>query len=455
MGIGNYIIKKAQKLGANDAVATITSETSRQIKFANNEIVVNQTWDYINVDVFLEYKKRLVSSNFNYPSTIEALSTSSSPKTFSKKSIDDFLTRLIKIAKIIQEKKDYLGIAEGPFKYKPVAKTFDKKITTLGEKGIEFVKNAIDRATKEGANRCAGVLYTSSYEIEKFSSNNIAAKDKGTSINLSMRAFTKNSSGHSVSTSRILRQFQPEKVGEDAGMLAKDSRNPTGGTPGTYTVILHPLIMANLLYHMSYAFSAFEVESGTSFLINKIGKKVGNDIVSITDNPRLENGYNSTTFDEEGRPTQTTKIIDKGILKTYLHNTSTAKKFKVKPTANAGIVYPQPWNIVLEKGDSNLEEMISQVKNGIYITNTWYTRFANYQTGDFSTIPRDAMFEVKDGKLSRPIKELRLTGNMQKILENIVAISKDRKMIQWWEVEKPILTGYALIKNVQMTKSAK
>jgi PmbA protein len=456
MEIGNYIIKKAQKLGADDVVATIISDVMRQTKFANNEIVVNQTWDSFDIDVFLSYKKRLVSSKFNYPSTIEALATSTSPKTFSKKSIDDFLTRLIKVAKLMKAKEDYQGLAEGPFKYKPLEKTYDKKIEGLSEKNIDFVESAINKALEEGAKRCAGVLYSNCFEIKKFSSNDITASDKGTSINLSIRAFAdKDASGHSVCASRILKEFEPEKTGEEAGRLAKESTKPSEGEPEKYDVILSPMIVANLLNYMSYAFSSFEVESGMSFLTDKINQKVGSEIVTIIDDGRLENGFGSIKFDEEGRPTKTTKIIENGILKTYLHNTSTAKKFNVQSTANAGIVYPVPWNLILEKGNSTLEEMISRIKNGIYITNVWYTRFANYRTGDFSTIPRDAMFEIKDGNIFKPVKGLRLNGNMQKILESITAISKDRKMIQWWEVQIPVLTGYALVKDVQMTKSAK
>lgn len=456
MEIGNYIIEKAQKLGADDVVATVISDVMRQTKFANNEIVINQTWDSFDVNVFLSYKKRLVSSRFNYPSTIEALATSTSPQTFSKKSIDDFLTKLIKIAKLMQPKEDYQGLAEGPFKYKPIEETYDKKIEGLSEKNIDFVQSAINKALGEGAKRCAGVLYSNSFEIKKFSSNDVEACDTGTSINLSIRAFAdKDASGHSVSASRILKGFEPEKTGEEAGRLAKESMRPSEGILEKCDVILSPMVMANLLYYMSYAFSAFEVESGMSFLTDKINQRVGSDIVTIIDDGRMENGFSSIKFDEEGRPTKTTKIIENGVLKTYLHNTSTAKKFNVQPTSNAGIVYPVPWNLILEKGNSNLEEMISQTKNGIYITNVWYTRFTNYRTGDFSTIPRDAMFEIKDGKIGKPIKGLRLNGNMQKILENILSISKDRKMIQWWEVQTPVLTGYTLVKDVQMTKSTK
>ena len=456
METGTYIVDKALKLGADDVVVTIKPAITKQIRFANNEITLSTTWDTTDVEVFLAHKKRLISSNINNPGLSETFTSVGGKSNLSKDAVDKFLDRMIKVAKVLSPKEDHYGIAKGPFNYKPIKDSYDRKIENLGSKTVDFVEAAIDAAKSEGAKRCAGVLYSSNWEEHKFTSGNVEASDKGSSINLSIRAFAeKDASGHSVSVSRIFDKFDAEKAGTEAGMLAKQSLNPVVGESGKYDVILGPMVAANLLYYMSYAFSAFEVDSGMSFLIDKLGKKVGSSIVNLVDDSRQENGFGSSTFDGEGMPTQRTEIISKGILKTYLHNTSTAKKFNAKNTANAGLIYPQPRNIILEKGGGKLDEMIADIKNGIYITNVWYTRFANYRTGDFSTIPRDAMFEIKDGKIVKPIKGLRLSDNMQHVLESITSISKDSKTIQWWEVQIPVVTGYVLCKDLNMTKSAK
>jgi PmbA protein len=253
----------------------------------------------------------------------------------------------------------------------------------------------------------------------------------------------------------MLNKFGPENAAKQAAEFARDSLHPQPGSPGHYDILFHPMIFANLIYYMSYAFSAFEVDSGMSFLINKLKKRVGSSLVTIQDDAQKKGGFGSRAFDDEGVPTKTTNIIEKGKLKTYLHNTSTAKKFKAQTTANAGLVYPNFFNIVMKEGKSSVDEMISQMKNGIYITNNWYTRFSNYRTGDFSTIPRDAMFKVENGRIVGPIKELRLSDNMQHILESVVAISKEREQIEWWEVSIPVLVGHVLCRGLNMTKSAK
>ncbi|RLF43269.1 MAG: hypothetical protein DRN29_10370 [Thermoplasmata archaeon] len=113
---------------------------------------------------------------------------------------------------------------------------------------------------------------------------------------------------------------------------------------------------------------------------------------------------------------------------------------------------PTPWNAFVSSGDSRIKEMMEEIKEGIYVTNVWYTRFQNYVTGDFSTIPRDGTFLLKDGEIECPIKEIRISDNMRKILLNIASLSHKKEQIYWWEVDVPVFAPHALIKGVKITK---
>jgi PmbA protein len=138
----------------------------------------------------------------------------------------------------------------------------------------------------------------------------------------------------------------------------------------------------------------------------------------------------------------------------YLHNTSTAKTFKTKTTGNAGLVYPNPWNLEMDAGDMSKEELFGEVKKGLYLTNTWYTRFQNYAKGDFSTIPRDGIFLIEKGKIKQSLKDLRVSDNALTMLSNIAGASKERQHVHWWgEADPPSLSPYVLIKDVHVTKS--
>jgi PmbA protein len=147
--------------------------------------------------------------------------------------------------------------------------------------------------------------------------------------------------------------------------------------------------------------------------------------------------------------------VENGILRSYLHNTSTAKKFKTSSTANAGWIVPQPWNIVVEGGDLHEEEMLKELGDGIYMTNNWYTRFQDYRSGDFSSVCRDGLFRVKGGEITESLKGLRISDNLPRILQNIAAMSRNRKWVKWWEVEIPTLTPSVIVRNVRLTRSTK
>ncbi len=102
-----------------------------------------------------------------------------------------------------------------------------------------------------------------------------------------------------------------------------------------------------------------------------------------------------------------------------------------------------------------LYEMVSEVRNGIWITNLWYTRFQNYLTGEFSTIPRDAIFLIENGKITTPIVNIRMTDSFLRLLQNIAALGKDVQQIKSWEAEVPTFTPSLLVKDVEITAPVK
>ncbi|MAG78156.1 TldE-like protein, partial [archaeon] len=110
------------------------------------------------------------------------------------------------------------------------------------------------------------------------------------------------------------------------------------------------------------------------------------------------------------------------------------------------------WNVVLANGDHGLNEMIRGVKKGLYVTNVWYTRFQNYATGDFSTIPRDGIFLIENGEIVKPLKEIRITDNVIKLLKNVTQKGKEIEQIYSWETSTPTFTPAVAVKDVNITK---
>jgi PmbA protein len=125
----------------------------------------------------------------------------------------------------------------------------------------------------------------------------------------------------------------------------------------------------------------------------------------------------------------------------------------VQSTANAGLVAPHASNLVIDPGTKTVDDLIKDADRGIYVTSDWYLRYQNYSTGDFSTIPRDAIFSIVDGRIDRPVRQLRLSDNMLRVLGGVSGLTQERTWVKWWEVETPTLAPTALVSSVKFTRS--
>ncbi len=433
-----YLVKQLSRKGAEDAVVSLTKNRNTQLKFVNNKIASNNEWNAIDAGIFASFNKKIITTSL---------------KNFTKPTVDETVRKMVSFSKNAKPNKDYFGIAQGPYKYKEVEDGYDKKIVALEEKSVGVVENSISAALEEGAERCSGVLETHNFETLLLTTGGVKASDRGTDIYFSIRSFAgKEASGHTVRVSRMLKHFNPEKASRESAQIAVEAKNPSSLPAGKYDVVFAQLPFANLAEHLGAGASIFSVESGLSCLKDKLGKKIASERFNLTDDGTLKNGIFSSKFDAEGVPTQKNQIIREGVLKTYLHNTSTARKYKTKTTGNAGLVSPSPHNLIIEKGEMDKEELFKEVKKGIYVTNTWYTRFQNYSIGDFSTLPRDGCFIIENGEIKSSIKNTRISENLLNIMANIRYLSSDSLAIKGWEVETPVILPHVLVKEVNITK---
>jgi PmbA protein len=345
------------------------------------------------------------------------------------------------------------GFAKGKFKY--ATPKADKKLTDL-ENPTDYVFEAVEAAKKEiGPDiDSGGILFTKFEDIYLASSEGPVGVDSRSAVEFSIRAFAqREASGHGVECSSSLKDFKPSRAGTKAGEIARMAKNPKVGDEGTYDVIFDPLIFGSSLGVWGQMVSAFSILVQMSIFVDKIGQNVAPKIVTMRDNPAAYSMANRV-FDDEGAPAKENVFIHHGVLKGYLHNTSTAKIFKTETTGNAGLVAPNAWSLEMDAGNMGKDELFRSVKRGLYLTNTWYTRFQNYVKGDFSTIPRDGIFLIENGEMKQSLKDLRVSDNALTMLGNITAVSKERQHVHWWgEADPPSLSPYVLIKNVHMTKS--
>ena len=429
MEIIHHIKKELLNKGMDDVIVTFNETEGRQLKFVNNEVVKTGSELTSDISIFAAKDKKIISTSL---------------KDISQNKAEELINKIINFSKNLTPNKDYNGIAKGPFKYNSNI-NYDKNIMDMDES--DLLEKGINKAL-EKSKRVSGNLEIWHSKSHLVTSTDVESNEDSSNLYFSLRAFNKkDESGHMTSCANTLKDFQVEKASERAAKIATLAKNPIEAKSGVYPVIFSHMAFAPLLNNTAEAASVYNFESGFSFL-QELNKNYGN--FTLEDDATLANGFNSASFDDEGVPTKKTTIIDKGILKTYLHNTSTAIKYKTETTANAGLISPHPTNIVFDcdKGD------IFDVKEGIYITNVWYTRFQNYANGDFSTIPRDGAFIVKDGEIVQSIKGLRISDNMLNILKNIQHCNKNVIQTKSWEADTPTFTPEVLVNNVNITKPA-
>lgn len=430
------IVKKAKNLGADEVLAKTTDGRYRQVRFSNNQVDITVAWNDYVTDVALAWKRRVVATQIH-----------------DFKDVDGGLARLMELAKVSKENPMFGGFVKGKFKYatsKP-----DKRLMEL-ENPTDYVFEAIEAAKKETGSDIdsGGILLTKYEDVYLASSEGPVGVDSRSAIEFSIRAFAqREASGHGVECGSTLKDFRPARAGTKAGEIAKMAKNPKIGDEGAYDVIFDPLIFGSSLGVWGGMASAYSVLIQMSVFVNKMGQTVAPKFVTLRDNPAAY-AVGNRVFDDEGAPAKENVIIDHGVLKGFLHNNSTAKIFKTETTGNAGLVTPNPWNIEMDAGNISKDELFKETKKGLYLTNTWYTRFQNYAKGDFSTIPRDGIFLIENGEIKQSIKDLRISDNAATMLSNIAAISKERQHVHWWgEADPPSLSPYVLIKNVHLTKS--
>ncbi|NWG08830.1 MAG: TldD/PmbA family protein [Nitrososphaerales archaeon] len=438
MEMADLALKEALKLNVTDVSAISAQVNEKMIRFSNNSITVNKQIKNLGLFLYIAKDGKRITGATSNPSVEE---------------IKKFTSNLVKACEALSPSPDYAPLPKGEFQYHP-HEIYDKELAEDETRMIEFVKEAIDAGLRAGAERVSGSLTASEEELAILTSGNASGEDRKTLILLNVRAFAnREASGHGLSCATRLRDFDPSEAGNKAGEYAKASMNPGSWEEGIYDLITMPTVTADIIQHVGASASAFAVDAGLSFLADKIGQRVGAENFTLRDYGMIEGGLGGRGFDDEGLPTRENTIIEKGILKGYLHNNTTSKKFNTTPTGNAGIIDPHPWNLVVDSGTMSIEDLTKEVKKGILVTNNWYTRFQNLRTGEYSTIPRDAAFFVENGKIKHSVAGLRISDSIPRQLANILYISKERRWVEWWEVSTPTLAPAILIKDVTITKA--
>jgi len=203
---------------------------------------------------------------------------------------------------------------------------------------------------------------------------------------------------------------------------------------GTYTMVVDNRNIRNLLSPVIGSLRGDALAQKNSFLLNKLGKKIAADKLTIIDDPHLPRAMGSRWFDDEGVATKKRAIIENGVLCTYYIDTYSAGKLQVEPTISGASV------LTFQQGSKDLDGMIGDLKRGILVTG-FNGGNSNSSTGDFSFGIEG--FLIENGKLTKPVSEMNITGNMLALWERLAAVGNDARITSSWRTPSLVFDDVA------------
>lgn len=214
-----------------------------------------------------------------------------------------------------------------------------------------------------------------------------------------------------------------ESVGKSAGERAVRRLSPRKVKSQAVPILYDPRVSGGLVGHFAGAITGSSIARGVSFLKDMMGKEVFSPAINITDDPHRVRGLRSRPFDGEGVSNRKHTLVKSGVLKTWLLDCASAKQLGLTTTGHAargtgGPPAPSPTNLYMEPGSATPEDLMSDIKSGLYVTEL-IGMGVNGVTGDYSR--GAAGFWIENGKLSFPVSEVTIAGNLKDMFRNLTA----------------------------------
>lgn len=197
----------------------------------------------------------------------------------------------------------------------------------------------------------------------------------------------------------------------------------------TYSVLLNPSLSGVFTHEAFGHFSEADLIEDAPSMREKmqIGNTLGNEVLSITDDPTMAGQLGFYKYDDEGVRARRVQLMKNGTLTGRLHSRRTAAAFG-EPLSGHCVAedYRFPpiirmGNIFIEPGGAPVDDLLAGLGDGLYLLN----HMGGQTSGENFTFGAQYGFEVKNGKLGQMIRDINLSGNLYHTLKNIYAIGKD------------------------------
>ena len=410
------LISRAKAAGADAADAVLAAGTSLSVsrRLGQTEHVERAEGRDLGLRVFVGQRAAMVSSSSVDPAGFQAL-----------------VERAVAMARVIPEDR-YAGLAD-------TMAPPEQDHLDLDDPSEPSVEALIERASRaeEAAMAVPGITNSegadagfSRSEVVLVTSAGFAGRRTGTGHSVSATALAGSGTDmqrdydyHSVAHLSDL--DDPTAIGRSAGERAIRRLNPTRPQTAKLPVIYDPRVAGGLIGHLTGAINGASVARGTTFLKDKMGKRIFAPGIFIHDDPRRVRGPRSKVFDGEGTPTKARALIEDGILTTWLLDSRSARQLNLVSTGHAargtgGPPSPSATNLYMAPGKLSPAELMADIELGLYITEL-IGMGVNGLTGDYSR--GAAGFMIRNGVLAEPVAEFTVAGHMTDMFASLTPAS--------------------------------
>ena len=414
--IADTVLKLSQ---ADQTEVLLSVSEDALTRFANNHIHQNMAWDTIGISVRVIYGKKIGVASTN---------------AFDKQSIADVVEQASILAKFQEDDPEFQSLP-GP---KDIPQVDEHVFKANPEEMATSAYMVIKQAQEKGL-IASGAYANDVSEFAVANSLGVWAYHTGSSCNLSTIVLGKNSSGFAADVARKPSEVDAQTVGHVAVQKTWESKNPERIDPGEYEVILEPQAVSEMMaFFQWYGPNARIYHENASPLSGQMGKQVFGKNITLIDDPFHPKVF-PMPFDFEGQPKRKIVFVENGILKNIAYDSYYAKKYGAPNTGHAlpapNTMGPIPLHFYIAPGDKTREEMIANVKRGLLVTRLWYVRVLNAKALNVTGMTRDGTFLIENGKIVKPVMNLRFNQSIPEALNNVIAIENKLTQLASFEGE--------------------
>jgi predicted Zn-dependent protease len=396
---------------ADECEINLVGEERGNIRYARNSVSTSGA---------LTNKNLVVQSSFGKKTGVATIDE------FDDASLEKVVRRSEELANLAPENPEYMPII-GQQQYLKTNGYFESTANANPENRAEAVAKSLKLTGDQKLNG-AGFLEDMKGYRAMMNSKGAFAYYPSTNVNFSLTVRTEDGtgSGYVARGYSDLKKLDTAAATNIAIQKAKGSVNAKAVEPGKYTVILEPTAAAVLLENIFFNMDARNADEGRSFLSKQGGKtkfneKIMDERVTIFSDPNHAE-LPVSPWSEDGRSQEKTTWIEKGVVKNMAFSRFWAQQKGTK-------AIPFPNNMIMEGGNTSLEDMIKNTAKGILVTKLWYIRSVDPQTLLLTGLTRDGTFYIEDGKVKFPVKNFRFNESPVIMLNNLEALGKPERVV--------------------------